>query len=631
MHSTWAVLLLFSGILNARALYLYSYTSIFLLSPLLLTGLYFLLRNKQCPREQAMAFFADFMVGGHRGSPWKEPENSIEAFLKCKDEGCQLVEFDIEVTKDGILVIMHDETTDRTTDKGWVVCERTLNELKELKLKFIPHGGGAVEYKGTVPTLAETVELCKSKSIKMLFDVKHFDENVIQTIALLFSKYSLYEVAIVSSFNPLVPYFIKRRDQKILTGYTWRRFCNSTKGECDLSSKYNSFLNAVFELFDELNHQLTSHFFLPVFLGVEMVLVNHHDLSQLLVYHARYHGLQVVAWTSNDPVEALWIREYLKIPFLTDSMDAINRAIKNVWREQFLEDRCCTKEEIHKEFFISSVPHILLNVVLIIYWYIGAVVLHQIEPKLRYKSLHESALFCFITTSTIGWGNIVPATYYGKCFIILYIMIGTPLTYVVLGNNGQFLVDLYWILKKSYATKKKGEIYGGEMPLVISYGLLLLHICLGALLYSLWVDHKSFFESFYLTFISITTIGYGDEIPATDRRWEFYVTMLYLAIGVIIVTMVVGSMQGLFQRMHNLGRNGISGSQAVEIWFGGRAMRVGELVHIVAEHFSVEPAKLRHVLKDLDEILEAATAETESIDGDTSPLMEGHPEHQLTV
>ncbi|CAJ0961530.1 unnamed protein product, partial [Mesorhabditis belari] len=289
-----------------------------------------------------------------------------------------------------------------------------------------------------------------------------------------------------------------------------------------------------------------------------------------------------------------------------------------VWKEQFIEDRCCTQEEIRREFLYASIPHILLNILLILYWYIGALIFHKIEPRIHYKSIHEAALFCFITTSTIGWGNIVPATYYGKCFIMLYILIGTPLTYVVLGNNGQFLVDLYWILRRSYS-KKEGEIFGGEMPLHISYGLLLFHIFLGALLYSLWADNKDFFESFYLTFISITTIGYGDEIPATDRRWEFYVTMAYLAMGVIIVTMVISSMQGVFQSMHNIGRNGIVfGAEAAEIWFGGQAMKVADLVQIVAEHFSVEPEKLRAVLRDLDAILQAAT-DTESNDGDASP------------
>ncbi|CAJ0935910.1 unnamed protein product, partial [Mesorhabditis belari] len=329
MHPLWAAILaisLLSTLTSSTCSTRYVISSL----PLIFTAVFYLFRNSKCPPAQSMSFFTGIIIGGHRGSPWKEAENSIESFDSCKRDGCQLVEFDIEITKDSILIIMHDETTHRTTDKQWSIREKTLNEIKDLKLKFVPPYGGSVRVGGRVPTLSETVDWCKKNSIKMLFDVKHFNGAVMKTIAMLFKRLRLYETAIVSSFNPLVPYFIKRRDPRILTGYTWRRFCFSTQAEFDFSPKRSFLWNGLMEIADELNNQMTAHFFLPIFLGVDMLLVNHHDLSHMLVSHARYHGLQVVAWTTNDSIEALWIQHYLKIPFLTDSADTVRTIPKQI-------------------------------------------------------------------------------------------------------------------------------------------------------------------------------------------------------------------------------------------------------------------------------------------------------------
>ena len=55
-------------------------------------------------------------IYGHRGYSGKYPENTMLAFRKAAEAGCDGIELDVQLTKDGKLVVIHDETVDRTTD-----------------------------------------------------------------------------------------------------------------------------------------------------------------------------------------------------------------------------------------------------------------------------------------------------------------------------------------------------------------------------------------------------------------------------------------------------------------------------------------------------------------------------------
>lgn len=92
----------------------------------------------------------------HRGSMTLYPENTIPAFLEAIYQGAQMIEFDLQLTKDSVLVIMHDARVDRTTDgKGWV-SEMTLAEIKQLDagVKHPKHPAGV-----KVPTFEETLAI----------------------------------------------------------------------------------------------------------------------------------------------------------------------------------------------------------------------------------------------------------------------------------------------------------------------------------------------------------------------------------------------------------------------------------------------------------------------------------------
>lgn len=68
----------------------------------------------------------------HRGFRSRYPENTMLAFRKAVEAGCDGIEFDVHLSKDGEAIIIHDETVDRTTDGTGLVGEKTYRELKAL-------------------------------------------------------------------------------------------------------------------------------------------------------------------------------------------------------------------------------------------------------------------------------------------------------------------------------------------------------------------------------------------------------------------------------------------------------------------------------------------------------------------
>jgi glycerophosphoryl diester phosphodiesterase len=94
-------------------------------------------------------------ICAHRGDNRHAPENTIPAFVSAVEKGVQQVEFDVDSTKDGELVILHDSTLDRTTDGTGSVRDKTLAEIKKLDAgnTFSPSFAGT-----RIPTLREALE-----------------------------------------------------------------------------------------------------------------------------------------------------------------------------------------------------------------------------------------------------------------------------------------------------------------------------------------------------------------------------------------------------------------------------------------------------------------------------------------
>ncbi len=90
------------------------------------------------------------------------PENTIAAFQNAMEHGVLVIEIDLRGTKDGKIVIIHDDTLERTTNGSGSVNDHTLDEIKRLDA-----GNGA-----SVPTYEEVLQLFAETDVKMLLDIK---------------------------------------------------------------------------------------------------------------------------------------------------------------------------------------------------------------------------------------------------------------------------------------------------------------------------------------------------------------------------------------------------------------------------------------------------------------------------
>ncbi len=98
----------------------------------------------------------------HRGGLAYKPENTLSAFQNAIDQGVDWLEFDVQMTKDGALVVIHDETVDRTTNGTGAVRDLTLEQIRSLDA-----GGGQ-----KVPTFDEVLQLAKTAGVNILPETK---------------------------------------------------------------------------------------------------------------------------------------------------------------------------------------------------------------------------------------------------------------------------------------------------------------------------------------------------------------------------------------------------------------------------------------------------------------------------
>jgi len=127
------------------------------------------------------------LIIGHRGASSDSPENTLKAFQKAIELEADYVEFDVQETRDGVLVVTHDKDIKRITGKDGLIKDMTLNELR--KLNF---GEGE-----KIPTLQELVELTKNR---IGLNCEIIVEGITEKVIHIFREYDIIDTTLVSSF-----------------------------------------------------------------------------------------------------------------------------------------------------------------------------------------------------------------------------------------------------------------------------------------------------------------------------------------------------------------------------------------------------------------------------------------------
>ncbi|MDL4841886.1 glycerophosphodiester phosphodiesterase [Aquibacillus rhizosphaerae] len=164
-------------------------------------------------------------IYGHRGSKGSFPENTLLSFEQAIKQGVDGLEIDVHLTKDGEVVVIHDEFLDRTTNGSGLIKEYDLKEIKKLSAgsKFTelelyePHW-----QQETVPTLQEVFQLLAPYNIDLNIELKTYlvnYEEIEEKVLAIVNQFGNSRKVIYSSFH--LPSLIKLKQLDASANIAW--------------------------------------------------------------------------------------------------------------------------------------------------------------------------------------------------------------------------------------------------------------------------------------------------------------------------------------------------------------------------------------------------------------------------
>lgn len=156
-------------------------------------------------------------IWAHRGASGYAPENTLESFKLAVSQEADGIELDVQLTKDGELVVIHDEKIDRTSNGNGYVKDYTLEELKKFNFNY-----GNEKYEEVkIPTLKEVYELLKPTNLIINVELKTgiiFYEGIEEKVLKLAKEMEMEDRIIYSSFNHHTIKKIKELNNNAPTG-----------------------------------------------------------------------------------------------------------------------------------------------------------------------------------------------------------------------------------------------------------------------------------------------------------------------------------------------------------------------------------------------------------------------------
>ena len=217
----------------------------------------------------------------HRGGANLWPEHTLVAFQGAADAGADVLEIDLWSTSDGVLVVMHDDTVDRTTDGTGAVKGLTFDELRALDAgyHFTTDGGATHPYRGTgiqVPTLDEV--LAAHPDALFNLEIKQQSPSIIAPVIAAVRDAGIEEQVVLGSFYDTVTAEVRNQAPEILTVF----------GTAEGLELYS-----LAEEYEDIYTPPTALFAAPVeYSGLEM--------TAELVAKSHRVGVNIHAWTVND-------------------------------------------------------------------------------------------------------------------------------------------------------------------------------------------------------------------------------------------------------------------------------------------------------------------------------------------
>ncbi|NEC26690.1 glycerophosphodiester phosphodiesterase [Streptomyces sp. SID8111] len=195
----------------------------------------------------------NFLTIGHRGVMGVEPENTLRSFVAAQESGLDVIELDLHLSKDGVLVVMHDPDVDRTTDGTGAIADQTLAELRALDA-----GGGE-----RIPVFEEVLDAVRAPLQAEIKDVQ-----AARALAEVMNARDLARRVEVSSFHDEAIAEIARLVPGVRTAL--------------VASRYGT---------DVVDRAVAA--------GASTVCLNIRRLTLEIVEHARKADLRIIGWVVN--------------------------------------------------------------------------------------------------------------------------------------------------------------------------------------------------------------------------------------------------------------------------------------------------------------------------------------------
>ena len=221
----------------------------------------------------------EFIIIAHRGASEYEPENTFSSFDKAVEMGAQMMEFDVRLSLDNKLVVVHDPRVNRTTDGKGRVRDKTAGELLTLDA-----GNG-----NRIPLVEDIFKKYAGK-IKFVIELKDYktEEPVLELV----EKYRMIDDVFIVSFSKRILKKIKYLKPEITTGLI-KVLPINIAGDCRDC-------------------------------GADVIAVLRYFINKKLVEKTRRDKLHLFAWTVNDPVQCKQFRKMGVAGVVTNKPDILN-------------------------------------------------------------------------------------------------------------------------------------------------------------------------------------------------------------------------------------------------------------------------------------------------------------------
>ncbi|MDD3225436.1 MAG: glycerophosphodiester phosphodiesterase family protein [Clostridium sp.] len=161
--------------------------------------------------------FNNIKIISHRGGYLYGPENSLKAIQYSIDHKVDYIEVDVQETKDGVVILMHDKNLKRLTRLNKTLIQLTYNEVKKLNISSSYWDKNETE---KIPTLNEVVKKCNGK-VKLIIEIKPYGNTIDLTnkVINIIKKNNFEKECMIQSMNYKTLVNIKKMKPGIMTGY----------------------------------------------------------------------------------------------------------------------------------------------------------------------------------------------------------------------------------------------------------------------------------------------------------------------------------------------------------------------------------------------------------------------------